>query len=611
MPSKRKLTSAVVALALLLWLQTGAHADGIIGIHAARAADLSLQDSVFTTLALIFSYFVGFAHFLVYLCIDIIGTLLDPNFIDLKMSGEGTHTMAEVLNKIWQLSRNITNILLAFLLIAGAIVTVITADSHIVSTYAKKFIIAIILVNFSWFFPRVILDLANILTATVYAIPSEIRTECKTFPMNGDAADQPCEVITKVCYFEKGDCTTCPLQLDAANPLICIKTENMNADANSPNAILSGLVYNHGRLKFLPMVVKSEAIPGNPAAPNKAMARLSQQIVFIILLMFVMFCSVGLLFPLLAMMIAFLIRIPIIWITVAFMPFMFVGFVIGDKMKGLDTMEMLWKRFLSAAFMPVLTALPFAVGFIMINAAMSVPPSQAFVDLNKQTGIPLLGGVNSIWQLLWVFMSFVIIWVGVFMALEANKDVAAFVAPIKQSGKSFGAFLGKLPLLWPLPFPGAAGVTPLQAFQYVTHPNEFFQQGGAFHNPFRGGGAAGAGGAGADAAARGLNRELVNKFEQAMQKINAAEAETQRNGQRELREIMIRHGRMAEGNVTTESAQQFAERFWEKAQSQGFARRDDNLVNRDNIRRAWRPEPPAGGGAAGGAAAGGGAGGGP
>ena len=39
--------------------------------------------------------------------------------------------------------------------------------------------------------------------------------------------------------------------------------------------------------------------------------------------------------------VVFLIRIPIIWLTISFMPFMFLGFVMGDKMGQFDTMKMI------------------------------------------------------------------------------------------------------------------------------------------------------------------------------------------------------------------------------------------------------------------------------
>jgi hypothetical protein len=397
---------------------------------------------------------ISFGHVLIYLCISFINVLVDPTFMELK-SGQG---MAKVLLEIWKISRNITNIILAFMLVIGGIATVVVAEGNYIKTYATKFVLAVLLVNFSWFFPRVILDLSNVLTATIYSLPSQVKDyPCVGFKADGEK--EACKIISEIQFFKKdpGSPWICPIPSgDGQKVPVCVKYENLNADANSPMAIMGGLIVNYARLQHLAKVVKGSSVGASPAAGDDAFSRVPGQLTFLLLQAMVTFFSIMLLFPLLAIMVVFFIRIPTIWATVAFMPFMFLGFVAGDKMSFWNPMEKIWKKFLHAAFVPAVVAIPFSIGFLMINVAMRADPSAgaAGKQLLDTFGIPLIGGTKDAWQLLWVGMAMIIIWKGVFDALNFDPDMQTFTAPFQNAGKSMGSFFMKLPLLMPLPIPG-------------------------------------------------------------------------------------------------------------------------------------------------------------
>ncbi|MEK7137508.1 MAG: hypothetical protein AAB853_04465, partial [Patescibacteria group bacterium] len=108
--------------------------------------------------------------------------LLDPDFIfgAIPVDDKGVPTgaprpMETVLHGLWLLSRNITNAIFAFILLAGGIYLILNAGGEGISKIkqmAPKFVLAVILVNFSWFFPRVIIDAANVMSAVIYQLPS-------------------------------------------------------------------------------------------------------------------------------------------------------------------------------------------------------------------------------------------------------------------------------------------------------------------------------------------------------------------------------------------------------------------------------------------------------
>lgn len=473
MPTNRKIVVAAAASLFLVWI---IRTDGIgaLALSETALAGPDATEPFFTVINQFFSWLAVFAHFLIYLLTAVCSMLLDPQFLNLSTDPQ---SMGSVLIRIWQISRNITNILLAFLLIIGAIMTVVFAEGGYVQKYAVKFVLAVILVNFSWFFPRVVLDLSNILTATVYSLPSAINVPCVAYDKKGKVDPAGCKVVTGYAFFEggAGDADPagmrCPLFFGDQR-IICIKEERLDPAANTSNAIMGAVVYNHARFKFYEQVVKPAR--GDPLAAPAALSRLPQLLLFTLLMSIMLFFSLALLFPLLALTLVLLVRIPIIWMTVAFMPFMFVGFVAGDSgaLKTFNPME-IWNKFLHAAFIPVVTAIPFSIGFIMINVAMANPPPTN-ATLTREMGIPMLPGVVNLWQVIWVGMSIAVVWMGAKAAFKMDAIFEKFAAPIMSAGGSMGRFFMKLPLLVPLPLPGGSSITGLGALRGAANAEQAF-----------------------------------------------------------------------------------------------------------------------------------------
>ncbi|MFH1444634.1 MAG: hypothetical protein ABIG34_04600 [Candidatus Peregrinibacteria bacterium] len=498
MLSKRKILFAMLSLLLLTVIVRTEGMGALALVESARAAGDAI-DPFFKVIDQAMSWVAIFAHFLIYILSAICGMLLDPNFINLRTDGQ---SMGSTLLKLWQISRNITNILLAFMLVIGAVMTVIFAEGGYVQKYAVKFVLAVVLVNFSWFFPRVVLDLANILTATIYSLPSSINVPCTTFDTKGDPAE--CKVISDFAFFDgtnRKPPWKCPIDFGGKEPVVCVKEESLAASANTPNAIFGGLIYNHARFQYF-TTVQAPGGGGNPLAGPNTAARLPQLLMFTLLMSIMLFFSIALLFPLLALTLVLLIRIPVIWITVAFMPFMFIGFVAGDQLKVFNPME-IWNKFLHAAFIPVVTAIPFSVGFIMVNVGLANQPAGwdiATHPFMKKMLVSPIPGVTNLWQLLWVGMAIVIVWLGAQTAFKMDTLFEKFASPIMNAGASIGRLLVKLPLLAPLPLPGATGpwkdLNLGQALNIVKAPDQLIAP-KFYLPPLVGGGVGGGAGAGA------------------------------------------------------------------------------------------------------------------
>lgn len=401
---------------------------------------------------------------------------IDPNFIfNLDSGGQ----FLDILNNIWQLSRDLMNLVFAFALVGAAIYTIVTTDKEFVSSHVKKFVLAVILVNFSWFFPQVILDVANVTASTVFSLPSLLPNQAKS-----------CEYLTTVnegtalCTEEtpakpdpdtgtqrpamyKCKCSSVVnaemfLSADEAKtldgkgwqcfgPTLCVQREVLDLSKSAGfSAILDGLVVNQARLGDL----------GKVPAPINA-GNVGQLVMFLLREALILVIHIALFFPLLALMIAFFIRIPVLWITMAFMPFMFLSFVAGDR--GGEFMEYpkkLFGQFLKAAFLPALVGIPLSIGFILINAGQSLPSPL------RDGQIRLFDSISTYWQLLWLFMTLGVIWIGVFAVLEK----AGIMGKGSQAIKSFGQTLGKIAVKAPLALPiipgfGGGKMTPFGAVQ--------------------------------------------------------------------------------------------------------------------------------------------------
>lgn len=445
--------------------------DGLLGLPHALAADTASEDFMGMV-----SYAVGLIitgmNLIMWILFQLLDILLNPVFILDVGTGQngGDGPLLVMLHEIWQLMRDLVNIIFAVLLVVGAIITIVKANTETVKNYRVKFILAVVLVNFSWFVPRVILDVSQVLTYTIYQIPGTFRNgpnavECTIMKKNkttGDMEKKDCMVITEVKFLEQtrnveeitGETEgvtgwVCPLK-----DLVCYeqKSFNNNPQAWTSSSIINGLIINHAHLRVLANIQQ-------PDPPAGQVGEVREMITFLMRMLLVLLIHIALFFPLLAMVVAFFIRIPVLWITMAFMPLAFLGFVIGDKMGEMDTIKKIWKRFLSAAFLPTLVAIPMTIGFILINAGANVRPPPGFSKLN--TFIPLLASVQDFWELLWMFLAIFVLWTETFAILNKDELIGKFTQPIENYGKGLGKFALKAPLAAPIiPAPAGSGKPP-------------------------------------------------------------------------------------------------------------------------------------------------------
>ena len=436
------------------------HATGgeNIFIQSAFAQTPTNTSNVFNTTADLAVILLTFMHFLTFVVIYILQGLLDPGFLTAVM-------VNTALQDIWIFSRDIMNILFAFMLVSAGVFTVVTGNKELVQNKYKRFIIAIILVNFSWFFPRVIIDVANVMTATVYQLPTAVNTsDCKYKDEKG--VEKDCVAIKKILLG-----TDCKNEianqggkdLDSgyygyAGNTVCAHYEVIGSakgpGKNTSSGMLNGLVLGYGRLTTLPRVLN----PNNGAVnAGSGIDKLTSYFFFLIHTLLITALMAMLFLPLLSMLVVFIVRIPIIWFTVAFMPFMFIGFVAEDKLTpGFNTFE-IFKKFVKAAFLPVAVAVPLCIGFILLSSLANVNCTEVFAegtDLRDtfcvETG-EIISGIGNVWAFMWLMMTFLVIWIGFYSALKIDETYVNVTNGIRSFGSSIGQAALKIPLSIPIP----------------------------------------------------------------------------------------------------------------------------------------------------------------
>ena len=425
MASKTKILTALAGVLLL----TLCVLQGETLIPHALANDKVVTDTqggIMQTLLVV----IGILNFGAFLLVKLLSWLIDPGNI-YALGNEG------MMLRLWQICRDIMNMIFAILLLIGAIMTIVFADRKFTSKeVVTKFLLAVVLVNFSWFFPRVIIDLANVSTATVYGLPKAINSTCHW--RNGAGALQDCIVINDVLLTDDaaGPCPTVTggSELDL-RPIMKVCLGPLDPNVNTGFGIVNGLVANHARLMHLGLIVGSRS--------GGTGGTVAETLKFTIIVAFVAFLHIMLVFPLAAMTVVMMVRIPVLWLTISFMPLMFIGFLVGEKFIKINTMDIFSKHFMTAAFLPTLIAIPVSIGYIMLNeiATLAVTPPPGLGGNFK-----LIPEVQNWWTLIWILLAFMVIWIGSFWAMKSDSIYAKFSEPIHSIGNNFL----KLPLNAPI-----------------------------------------------------------------------------------------------------------------------------------------------------------------
>ncbi len=415
---------------------------------------LTQASSVFAQIAVFLLKIMGaLVMFMLYWMSD----LMDNTFI---LDG----SMGEKLQIIWIFVRNIVNVAFAIVLVVVAFINVAGfgagEGSYALKKFLPKMAIALIAVNFTFLAARVILDVNNVLTTAVFALPQSVP----------DMGAFTAENSTPLKMYKSYKCSFNKSEIDEMK-------KTATGKATGEVAYVGGKsdtgVYQQGVpiVSFFDVCVAQ--VTGNSAEDfveigsadqirtnnfawvlatryqgiqNIAKVPLDAKDWEALLINAPFSFIFGIIYAVayLAMFIVLIVRVIVLWICIALSPLAAVQIafpeLLGEVKIGSSDIK---TTFLDHAFVPLKMAIPMSIGFVMISQMSLV----GLGDFSKE--IMLTGGEftrdGSIHRIMYGIASVALIWVGVFSATDKTM-AKSMVDKIRTGVESTAKFVGKAPL---------------------------------------------------------------------------------------------------------------------------------------------------------------------
>ncbi|PJC37454.1 hypothetical protein CO046_00435 [Candidatus Peregrinibacteria bacterium CG_4_9_14_0_2_um_filter_53_11] len=381
-----------------------------------------------------------------------IGSLLDNELI---FGG----VMGERLLGLWVEMRNLVNILFVLILLAIAVYNVLGLGEDggglplAFKTAIPKFVMALIVVNFSFIGIRVVLDFTNVITGAVFALPARSIDTPQKFQK---------DLETQICALKSAEV---PLQ-----SMWCDKDSEFNERAKqffsrldrSNIAVVYAIKFGKAiQLKFIRNGIQDIS-----------------QLGFNIIFNAVIFVVYALSF--IALFLVLLFRLVVMWIAVVLSPFLALTIVLPNLKSLAGEGGDIQSKFVQSLVTPITIGLVMSIGYIMLDAFAAdstikgdilSSSSLTAVDINA-----LPTGIQDLQQLMVAIGSVAIVWVGVFSA--ASKTFAGTITEvIRERAVSFGKFVAKLPTYAQVIPVGTKGsVSPAQVFATLSDIPAQFKQ---------------------------------------------------------------------------------------------------------------------------------------
>lgn len=365
----------------------------------------------------------------------LIGGLLDNSLI---FDGK----MGETLLQIWVQVRNIVNIIFVVILVLIALYNVLGLGENgpeqlkplELKQALPKFVIALIVVNFSYIGMKVALDFTNVMTTAVFALPSQVVASSKNFQ------DFQAENEQIIC------------EPDAPFYGLFCKSEKQEIEGQPPT--FSRKFNDRGRAWFAQLDRSNLAVTmamqfGQLPYANRIQDSVEGifQLTFNIIFNLVLFIVYAISF--IVLFIVLVARLPVLWLGIALSPLAALTLAF-PPIKGLIGGEGgdFGKKFVKHAIAPLVIGVSLAIGYIMVSAMKSDPGvhngdfAVSLLDIDPNA---LITRIDDLQEVLMAAATIAVVWMGVFAA--AKDTIAEGVTnTIKERAQDVGKFVAKLPM---------------------------------------------------------------------------------------------------------------------------------------------------------------------
>jgi hypothetical protein len=328
---------------------------------------------------------------------------------------------------IWGQLRNLVNLVFVLALVAMAIYNVIgpgEESNYTIKKILPKFIIALVVVNFTFVGAKVVLSAINVATTAVYALPSSLEA--------GFASVNPDELAAANCpnlietYPENGICET---------------AEEFTPEAASFFSSFSG--DNVAYLMAMNLASISDYLQvSSLVLEEPSIQNVTVNIVLSIVMYFMFVISFIVLFFVL------LVRVVVLWFVIAVSPLAAIKIVFPDALAslggdGLDVQDL----FVKHAIAPLIIGLGLTIGYLMLDAyyQSSAPSLGTSLQLGSDFANAFSAGTSGLQQVLVGFAAVAVIWIVTFAAAD-NTLASTVTSGIKGALSGLGGQLARFPL---------------------------------------------------------------------------------------------------------------------------------------------------------------------
>jgi hypothetical protein len=448
------MTLVGVCIGMLIWQNEVWAAPGSI-----------TADNAAKSLAQILSLVVNLVTFFIMLMINYMGDLFGVDMI----TGD---TPMSVIRPMWVVIRNITNIIFVGILLFLVFSNLFGISNWSVKEKLPKVIIALVAINFSLVGFRVILDVVNVGTVSILAIPQDIMREkgvgsvqdimlagynsdgepCPKliqntsgtkwnigdggvaditdasgaqkypYPFTGEEECAPfyARMNNHLCdnTFSRGDAETDDSCLFYIDPL---KLNKPHANSMASHNLMTAFAVYFFRIEQLP------ALAGQIQSWDGVVMNV----------LFSTIMALAIIVSLFAVFVVLLVRVVFLWIAMVFSPFLLAAAILGIGGGGGD----LSSKFVTYLIIPIKVAAVFAVTYIMMSAMVE------FSTSNMQNEYLVMGPSLSLFGmgisgLLWQIATIGIFWKAAFWAVK-DTEAQWVIDGIKGGAETLAGVAGR------------------------------------------------------------------------------------------------------------------------------------------------------------------------
>lgn len=371
-------------------------------------------DSLVQNLASLLATLVKVLNYLLWPILFMIGGLMDNSLI----FGPGVE---DRLYLIWSQIRNLINLLFAVALIGVALYNVLGLSkdgNYALKTFLPSMVVTLVLVNFSFFGVRLALDVANVATTAVFALPNTVEQSFST---------------ERIQDIESAICNNSSLENIQGN--VTLNDQNINVgqitSALSNNKLCNGNTFSqNGLAQFrsldknnvgLVMAISFNRIatilePSELTISNPSFINLAINLAIVLILQIVYLSAF---FALFAVLVA---RIIALWIVTIASPLLVLKLGMSKaQLPGMGFLDSfnLQEMFINHATAPIKIGLGMSVGYMLLDVFQTVGSPSVYFPLGDDF-TNVFSGVGSINELFISIVAIGIVWTVSFKAADTT-----------------------------------------------------------------------------------------------------------------------------------------------------------------------------------------------